>query len=176
MTVEKSHGKRRPRAPRPGEHAEIRNAVLAAPLRDPVTGHFLRGNKAGRLRTLKSLGTLATLDPAACAAWVRPYVELVQVEASALVEETGAEESESLKGFAVAAADAHAMYRALMAIALAPDTPADKATEARSEARAWLKEHRQSLLSLRAEARAGVPERPEEPHDLPPGFVSVEDQ
>ena len=124
MSVESSHGKRRPRAPRPGEHAEIRNAVLAAPLRDPATGHFLPGNKAGRLRTLKSLGTLATLDPTQCAAWVRPYVELVQMEASALVEESGAEDSESLKGFAVAAADAHAMYRALMAIALAPETAA----------------------------------------------------
>ena len=159
MTVETSHAKRRPRTPRPGEHADAVNAVLAAPFKDASTGRFLPGNKAGRLRTLKTVRSLVTLNPAECAVWVRPHVAHAHTEALELVTETGAEGSTSLSGFAEDAADAHAMYRALMSLALAEGTDEKTASAARSEARAWMKEHRQSLLSLRAEARAGVPDR-----------------
>lgn len=156
MSVESSHGKRRPRTPRPGEHAIDANAVLAGPFKDATTGRFVVGNQASRLRALKRTQSLVTLNPNACAPWARPHVELAQKEAMALVVEVGAESSESLKGFATAAADAHALYRAHMAIALDPKTDAKTAASALSEARMWQKEHRQSLLSLRAEARAGL--------------------
>lgn len=165
MTVENSHGKPRPRVPRPGEHANVRSAVLAAPMHDRSTGRFLPGNQVARLRALKHT-SLATLNPSTCAVWVRPFVELVHSEALALVAEAGAESSESLKGFATAAAEAHAMWRACMSIALADDVDDKTSESARSEARAWLKEHRQSLLSLRAEARAGLPERGDTHQDL----------
>ncbi len=157
MTVETQQGKPRPRTPRPGEHATaLLNAVNAAPLRDPKTGRWLAGNQAGRLRTLKRTQSLITLNPTECAAWVRPYVELAPDEAADLVLECAAESSPSLKAFAEDAANAAAFYRALLAIAVDPSTDAKTAREARSEARAWLKERRQALLSLRAEARAGL--------------------
>lgn len=161
MGVETSHGKRRPRVPRPGEGAALVAAVMAAPLRDEKTGRWLPGNKAGRLRALQAVGkrTLVTLNPAKCAPWVRPFVELAQAEVQQIVVECGAEASASLKGFAVAAVNALAMHRAFLAIAVDPDTDEKRRSEALAEARAWLKEHRQSVLSLRAEARAGLPER-----------------
>jgi hypothetical protein len=132
-------------------------AVSAAPLRDPTTGKFVHGNQAGKLRGLKLVRSLVTLNPAECAAWVRPFVEVALDEVVQLVQEAGAEASTSLQGFAEDAADAHAMYRALMSIALDEKSDAKTAADARQEARAWMKEHRQSLLSLRAEARAGTP-------------------
>jgi hypothetical protein len=88
---------------------------------------------------------------------------LAQAEASKLVAEVGAETSPSLMAFAEDAACAVAMHRAYMAAALAEDADAKTRAEAMHEARQWLKERRQSLLSLRAEARAGVPERPDAP-------------
>lgn len=166
MTVEKSHGKRRPRTPRPGEHAMTAATVSAGPFKDASTGRFLPGNQAARLGALKRVRSLVTLNPAACAPWVRPFVVRAHTEVLELVAEMGAEGSASLSGFAEDAADAHAMYRALMAIALAEGTDPKVASEARSEARAWMKEHRQSVLSLRAEARAGVPGRDDGPLDL----------
>jgi hypothetical protein len=134
-------------------------AVLAGPYKDPATGRFLPRNQASRLRGLKTVGKLTTLNPAACAPWARPFVELAQGEASKLVVEVGAEEVPSLMAFAEDAATAVAMHRAFMAIALAPDCDPVTRASALSEARMWLKERRQSLLCLRAEARAKMPER-----------------
>lgn len=160
MTVERSHGKRRPRVPRPGETpADVRAAVLAAPLHDPATGRWLPRNQAARLRALKSLADIAALSVETCAPWARPFVELARDEASKLVVEAGAEASPSLIGFAEDAATALAMHRAFLAVAVAPDVDPKTKTTALAEARAWMREHRQSLLSLRAEARAGVPGR-----------------
>ncbi len=159
MSIETSQGKRRPRVPRPGERALVLATVLAGPYKDPVTGQFLPGNQASRLRALKTAGKLTTLNPEVCAPWARPYIELAQSEASELVVEVGAEETPSLRAFAEDAATAVAMHRAFMAIALAPDTDEKTKAAALSEARMWLKERRQSLLSLRAEARAAMPER-----------------
>lgn len=158
MTVETSHGKRRPRVPRPGE-TEVRDAVLAAPLRDATTGRWLPRNQASRLRTLKRAAALVTLDAANVAPWVRPLVEMAQRELVALVAEVGAEGSASLTAFAEAAATAHAMQRAFLSIAGAADADEKTKASALAEARQWMKEHRQSLLCLRAEARAGVPAR-----------------
>jgi hypothetical protein len=64
------------------------------------------------------------LNPAACAPWARPFVELAQNEASKLVAECGAESSPSLMAFAEDAACAVAMHRAFLAIALATDVDA----------------------------------------------------
>lgn len=159
MAVETQQGKPRPRNPRPGEGAPTSNAVLAGPSHDPKTGRFVPGNQASRLRALKRTQRLGTLDPSQCAPWARDAVELAHEEALRLVAEVGAECSESLKGFATDAAEAHAMYRALMRIALDPETDAKTKVEALDDARMWMKEHRAALLCLRAEARAGLPER-----------------
>ncbi len=159
MSVESSQGKRRPRAPRPGEHAMVAATVKAGPYKDPATGRWVKGTQAARLRGLKTAAKLTTLNPAACAPWARPYVELAQGEASRLVTEVGAETSPSLMAFAEDAATAVALHRAFLAIALDDKTDAETKEAALGEARMWLKERRQSLLSLRAEARAQVPER-----------------
>lgn len=159
MTVERSQGSPKPRTPRPGEHAAGADTVLAGPFKDAATGRFLPKNQAARLRALKRGPKLATLNPAMCAEWARPAVQLAQREASALVTEVGAEGSPSLMAFAEDAATAVAMHRAFLAIALAPDADPATKTDALHESRQWLRERRQSLLSLRAEARAGVPVR-----------------
>jgi hypothetical protein len=143
--------------------------VLAGPYKDPKTGRWVAGNQAARLRGIKSCGKLTTLNPSECAQWVRPYVELAQREASELVAEVGAEGSPSLMAFAEDAANAVAIHRAFLAIAAAPDADAATKAAALGEARMWLKERRQSLLCLRAEARSGVPERPNA-SALPFGF------
>jgi hypothetical protein len=169
MTIEMSQGRRRPRVPRPGEHAMTVATVLAGPYKDPATGRFVKGTQAARLRGLKTAAKLTTLNPASCATWVRPYIELAQREASELVVEVAAESSPSLMAFAEDAATAVAMHRAFMAIALHPETDVKTKAAALGEARQWLKERRQSLLSLRGEARAGLPERAEhggDPADL----------
>src|SRR5258706_12461269 len=111
MTIETSQGKRRPRVPRPGEHALTIASVLAGPFQDPVTGRWLPGNKAQRLRALQTAGKLTTLNPAMCAPWARPYVQLAQSEASKLVVEVGAESSPSLMPFAEDAATPVAIHR-----------------------------------------------------------------
>lgn len=166
MTVERSQGKPCPRPPRPGEHAMTAETALTAPIRDPQTGRFVPGNNAARLRALKRAAKLTTLNPSSCATWARPFVELAHKRAVELVEELGAECSPSLMGFAEAAATADAMHRAYLAIALSPDSDTRTRDAAASEARHWLREHRQSLLSLRGEARAGVPERANDGDDL----------
>jgi hypothetical protein len=125
MTVETQQGRRRARTPRPGEGAVTADTVLAGPFKDAATGRFLPGNAAARLRGLKRAPKLTTLNPAACAPWARPFVELAQREASELAAEVGAEVSASLVGFAEGAATAVAMHRAFLAIALAPDTPVE---------------------------------------------------
>lgn len=173
MSVETSQGKRRPRVPRPGEGAIVPATVLAGPFKDPATGRFLPGNQASRLRALKTPTRLTTLNPAACAPWARPFVELAQGEASKLVTEVGAETSPSLMAFAEDAATAVALHRAFLAIALDEKTDAETKEAALGEARMWLKERRQSLLSLRAEARAQVPQRAAD--KPPPWLVPVDD-
>jgi hypothetical protein len=133
--------------------------VLAGPYKDPATGRWLPGNSASRLRALKRAPKLTTLNPAACAPWARPFVELAQREASELAAEVAADGSASLLGFAEDAATAVAMHRAFLAIAMSPDTDPSTRDSALNEARMWMKERRQELLSLRAEARAGLPRR-----------------
>lgn len=160
MSVERSQGKRRARIPRPGESALTAATVLAGPIRNTTTGRFVAGNTAAKLRALKRAHKLVTMNPAKCAPWVRPYIELARREVSELVEELGAEGSPSLMAFAEDAATACALHRAYLAIAVANDVDAETKAHALSEARQWQKERRASLLSLRDEARAGAPKRP----------------
>ena len=143
--IETQQGKRRVRQPAAGDGT----AVLAAPLRDPSTGRFQPGNDFSRLRTLKAAYDVGFvgLNPDKVSPWLRPFVELARRDASRLIEEVGAEGSPSLTGLAEATANAQAFARGLLAAGAEGDA------EAMEAARHWLREYRQLLLALRAEAR-----------------------
>lgn len=160
MSVERSHGRSRPRVPRPGEHAVAPDAVSPAPIRDPRTGRFVAGNVAGRLRSLRRRERdLMTLGPSVVAPWVRPFVSGVPRETSQFVEEVGGEDRPSLLAFASDAAISGALSRAYLALGIDPAADPETREIALGRAQVWLRERRQCLLSLRAEARAGIPDR-----------------
>jgi len=144
-TVETSQGKRRVRMPRPGHGS----AVVTAPYRDR-NGRFADGNDLQRLKLLKaaySIGFVG-LNPDKVVPWLRPFVELANGDASRLIEEAGAAGSPSLTGLAEQAANALAFARGLQAVAAEGDS------KAQEQARHWMREYRQFVLALRAEARA----------------------
>jgi hypothetical protein len=150
MPIETQQGKRRPRQPRPGDGT----AVLTAPHRDGKSGRFQAGNDFSRLRLLKSAYEVGFvgLNPEKVTPHLRPFVELANGDASRLIQETGAEGSPSLTGLAEQAANALAFARGLLAIAAEGDPAAQE------QARHWMREYRQFIIALRAEAR--TPLRP----------------
>lgn len=148
--IERSHGKPRPRTPSPGSNPVDAETALTAPWREPGTGRFVKGNRAATLRTVKARpAALLTINPAMCAEWIRPVVERCQADLTRIVEAHGIAEEVDLVAIAEGFVTATAMFRAYSGLA------AQGNADAAGEARAWLREARQALLTLRAEVRAG---------------------
>lgn len=144
MTLEWSHGRRRPVArDAHGDVPSLPPAEESAPERDPSNGRFLPANRAARRRTLKRVVKgLHTLNPTAVATWLRPYAEL---SATYALELAGTmPEHPALLALAGDAADARAVARGLLALAAQGDA------DALAEARAWLREHRAIVATLAA--------------------------
>ena len=145
IAIEWSHGAPRPTV-RADEIPPLPTAGTAA-VRDPVTKRFVPGNQAAAGRTLKRAAreqALLGLDPAAVDPWMAPFVVHAQHYAGELVAGLP-RQAPALIALAGDAATAAAVYRGLLALGTSggPDAPA-----ALREARAWLREHRQSLATL----------------------------
>ncbi len=129
--------------------------LLAEPMHDTKTGRFAKGNQAHRLRLLKTNARhLIGLNPEKVVPWLRPWVALASADASRLVTENGIEGDTGLMRLAEDVAASHAVFRGLLALGAEGDRTA------LTEARTWLREHRQSLLTLRAEARVHAAQAP----------------
>ena len=116
-------------------------------------GRFAQGNTASKLRVLKgSAKNLIGLVPSEVVPWLRPFVVIANQDASKLVSQHGIEDDIALMRLADATASAYAVFRGLLALGAKGDK------EALSEAKAWLREHRQSVLTLKGESREKAPE------------------
>lgn len=140
-----SHGKPRPKTPRLLGHdagvPPLPKAEDAAPIKDAKTGRFLKGNQAHRRRQVKEKAKgISTLNPERCASWMRPFVEGGGKYALALLTRIGSDDV--LARLAGDVADAHTVFRALIALGAKGDA------EALREARHWLREHRSALTTL----------------------------
>lgn len=158
LEINYSHGRPRVELRRPsdGGTPALPEAVDAAPTHDATTGRFLPGNRAHRLRALKSKQAgIATLDPARCASWLAPSVKDGAGYAMTLMSRFPDPALARLVG---ATADAHVMARALLQLAATGDK------DALSEARAWLREHRACLRELAALAGLVTREAPGDPY------------
>jgi hypothetical protein len=121
-------------------------AVEAAPMNDPVTGRFVPRNRAYRRRQLKARAEgIATLNPATAPSWMRPHIDQGRSYVLALLAML--EGKPALHPLAGDCADAHTLYRALLALALATESAEERASLL-TEARGWLKEHRTALATL----------------------------
>jgi hypothetical protein len=120
----------------------------AAPMKDAVTGRFLKGNRAHRRRQLKARAEgISTTNPAKAPTWLRPFIEMgasYTVSLLAMLEGKPA-----LFPLAGDISDAHALYRGLLSLAL-ETTDAKERASLLSEARGWLREHRTALATLSA--------------------------
>lgn len=146
MKLEWSHGKRRMTTPRPNGHDGGVPALppepdASAPMHDPKTGRFVKGNRGYRRRMVKAKAAgITTLNPERCDAWLRPFVEGGAAYGVELMRRVAGDPA--LVRFAGDVADAHTVYRALLALAAKGDMTALK------EARAWLAQHRAGLATL----------------------------
>jgi|HubBroStandDraft_5_1064220.scaffolds.fasta_scaffold354071_2 hypothetical protein len=146
IALEQSHGK--PRLTVRVDEVPPIAPSESTPVHTPGTTRFGKGNQAWRLRQLKDRADgLSTLNPARCPSWMRPHVEQ---GASYIVALLGMlEKKPALHPLAGDVADAHAMYRAMVTLALAAEHVKDRMAML-SEARGWLREHRTSLATLSA--------------------------
>lgn len=144
--LEWSHGRRRPKSPRVlGKDAPVKalppaESAETAPTNDPKTGRFLPGNRAHRRRQVKEKARgISTLNPERCQSWLSPHVRDGAVYGIELLRRFP---DPALARLAGDVADAHTVYRALLALGAQGDV------EALREARAWLREHRSALATL----------------------------
>lgn len=148
MTLEWSHGRRRPSTRTaagdvPALPTTPPETVQNGPVRDPLTGRFLKGNGAARRRSLRAAAKgIHTLNPAACPSWIAPFARLGAAYALELAATLPAHPA--LGALVGDAADARAVFRGLLALAAQGDT------EALKEARAWLREHRALVATIAA--------------------------
>jgi hypothetical protein len=144
LTLEWSHGKRRPSARTAGGDVPALPPIPAedsAPTNDPTTGRFQKGNRAYRRRQLKERARgIATLNPKACPSWLSPFV----AEGARLAAELSQRfpDDAALRPLIGAAVDAWVLYRALLALGAQGDG------EALKESRAWMREHRSLLATI----------------------------
>ncbi len=130
------------RRPSDGGVPPIPASVESAPVNDPTTGRFVRGNRMYRRRALKDRQKgIATLDPARCASWLSPHVRDGAAYGMVLLARFPDPALARLVG---ATADAHTMARALLQVAGGGDK------DALGEARSWMREHRSCLRELAA--------------------------
>jgi hypothetical protein len=120
----------------------------AEPMNDPSTGRFVKGNRAHRRRQLAQRAKgIATLNPSKVPTWLRPHVEHGAGYVTALLEMLG--DRPALHPLAGDTADAHVLYRAVLALAVAAEDAKSRAA-LMAEARGWLREHRTALATLSA--------------------------
>lgn len=142
-----SHGRPRTELRRPSDGGTGPLPAESAPMNDPETGHFPPGNRAWKRREVKRRELvrrkrgISTLNPAACEPWLRPHVE----DGAAYGLDLQARfDRPALARLIGDTADAHTIYKALLALGVRGDG------KALSEARAWLREHRSCLRELAA--------------------------
>ncbi len=148
MTLEWSHGRRRPTARDAGGQIPALPPASApsAPMQDPHTGRFLPGNRAHRRRQVKERAQgIASLNPTAVPSWLSPHVRQGVSMLGELVQRFP--DDPALRPVLGATCDAWVMYRALLALGAAGDG------EALKESRAWLREYR--ALTTTVSALAG---------------------
>jgi len=142
VAVNTSHGRPRVELRRPsdGGTPALPATEDAAPERDATSGRWVKGNRAARRRTLKRLASgISTLNPTAVAPWLQPSV---REGVSYAMELAARFPDPALARLVGAAADAHAVYRGLLAQGAAGDA------QALTDARAWLREARATLREL----------------------------
>lgn len=156
-TIERSHGKPRPRTPRADRIPRSAAAVLAAPHRDPATGRWKSGNPGARLRQVAALGraeaeSLLRLPVDDVAPWLRPHLQDAQRHAQQLVDSLQVASAELV---ALAGDEAKARLLAAACFTEGARVGCDPETAAawRKEAREWLREARQSALTRKGLAR-----------------------
>lgn len=153
-----SQGKVRPRAVRLDRLPKTAAAELAAPFRDPRTGHFTAGNPGGRLRQVAALGKLEAesifaLSVDDVAPWLRGDLAKAQRHVQGLIDALPAQTDELV---ALCALEARCLLLANACVtqgARADVTPVE-AREFREEARTWMRELRQFALTRKAIAQA----------------------
>jgi hypothetical protein len=161
-TTDVSHGKRRPRALRPDRMPKRPAAELAAPYRDPATGQFGPGNPGGRLRQLAAIAKaeaegLLSLPMASVAPWLRPHLLAAQTHAQRLVDALLVPTDE-LVALCGDEAKARMLSNAALTEGAREDCPPDIAFAWRKEAREWMREARQVVLTRKAVARETPPD------------------
>lgn len=166
MTVETSQGKPRPRPTRPDRAPSGALADLAGPVRDPQTGRWTPGNPGARLRMIAALGraeaeSLLRLDPASVAPWLRPHLADAQAHAQALVDALPVHSAE-LVALCGDEAKARLMAAAALTEGAREGTDSKEAAAWREEARGWMREARQVVLTRNAIARQTIPTRDED--------------
>jgi hypothetical protein len=161
IDLETSHGRTRATL-RLDQGATPPSPADTAPTNDAKTGRFVKGNRAYRRRQLVQRAKgIATLNPSKVPTWLRPYVEQGAAYVTALLGMLG--DRPALHALAGDCADAHAVYRATLAMAVDAEDPKVRAS-LMSEARGWLREHRTALATL--SALAGGMRLPEpDPHE-----------
>ena len=145
--AETSKGRRRPRLPiRPGRPPSPASAVGAAPVNDPVTGHFLPQNPGARLRQIAAIGrataeSLLRLPVDSVAPWLRPHLSAAQDHAQRLVDALPAQ-TEELIGLVGDLARCRLLAAACVTEGAREECTPDEGREWRDESRQWMKEAR----------------------------------
>jgi hypothetical protein len=140
--LERSQGKLRTRVPNLGLVDPPSFTGTTATDHEPVTGRFTRGNRAAQRRAVKaSAPIIVGLDPSKCEPWLAPFAHLAGEHAANLIGELGVS-SNTLSGLAIDTAAAMAVYRGLLSLGASGDR------KALAEARAWLREARQNVITL----------------------------
>lgn len=146
VALEQSHG--RTRLTVRVDETTPPTSADAGPQNDPKTGRFVKGNRMHRRRQLVTRAKgIATLNPTKVPTWLRPYVEQGGAYVVAMLGML--EGKPALHPLAGDCADAHAMYRATLGLALEAEDAKTRAA-LMSEARGWLREHRTALATLSA--------------------------
>ncbi len=175
VSVERSHGKPRPRGPRTDRRRASPTTSLAAqagPVQDPKTGRFVPGNPGGRLRQARAIAraeaeSLLRLAPEAVAPWLRGHLHAAQVHAQELVDSLGDRPDVELVALAGDVAKARLMAAACLTEGGKGACTPDEARAWRDEAKAWAREVRQSVLVFRAAKRETAEARPRSPGYTP---------
>jgi hypothetical protein len=155
--VEMQKGKVRPRALRADRPPKSPAAVLAAPFRDPQTGHFTAGNPGGRLRQVAALArfeaeSLLALTTEAVAPFLRPHLAKAQSHVQELIDALPAKSAE-LVALCALEAKCILLANACVTEGARAGLTADEAKAWRGESREWMREFRQFVLTRKAIAR-----------------------
>lgn len=155
--AETSQSKLRPRGLRKDRLPKSPAAEAAAPFKDPQNGRFTAGNPGGRLRQLAALarvtaGSLLKLESPEVAPWLRPHLLDAQRHVQALIDALPAATDE-LVALCADEARARLMISACTTEGAREQCDAKTAREWREEARLWMREARQIVLTRKAIAK-----------------------